>query len=174
MVRVFKNNVRLKKTFFFGSAFPLQAQLRKIQMQLQKTISKAAPCFRNLCVYEPSALRKKPSNLRRKLCCKRISEKWSECHTLSVLCMSVLWPEVYAQSYSDNSHVHATVPCSTHALAQARPTMSYIPLVIVVQWSLILLMPVQVSCLNAVFEDATAIASLKHLPIIYYICIMSL
>ena len=84
--------------------------------------------------------------------------------------MSVLWPKVYAKSHSDNGHVHATAPCSAHALTQARPTMSYIPLVIVVQWPLILLMPVQVSYSNAVFEDATAIASLKHLPIIYYIC----
>jgi len=41
-----------------------------------------------------------------------------------------LWPEVYAQSHSDNGHVHATAPCSAHALAQARPTMSYIPLVL--------------------------------------------
>ena len=36
----------------------------------------------------------------------------------------------YAQSHSDSSHVHATAPCSVHALAQARPTMSYIPLVL--------------------------------------------
>ena len=35
----------------------------------------------------------------------------------------------YAQSHSDNGHVHATAPSSAHALAQARPTMSYIPLV---------------------------------------------
>ena len=26
-------------------------------------------------------------------------------------------------------HVHTTAPCSAHALTQARPTMSYIPLV---------------------------------------------
>ena len=36
----------------------------------------------------------------------------------------------YAQSHSDSGHVHATAPCSVHALAQARPTMSYIPLVL--------------------------------------------
>jgi len=36
----------------------------------------------------------------------------------------------YAQSHSDSDHVHATAPCSVHALAQARPTMSYIPLVL--------------------------------------------
>jgi len=35
----------------------------------------------------------------------------------------------YAQSHSDNGHVHAIAPCSAHALTQARPTMSYIPLV---------------------------------------------
>jgi len=40
---------------------------------------------------------------------------------------NILWPEV--QSHSDDSPVHATAPHSTHALAQARPTMSYIPLV---------------------------------------------
>jgi len=31
----------------------------------RRSISKAAPCFGNLCVHEPSALRRKPSNL----CC---------------------------------------------------------------------------------------------------------
>ena len=35
----------------------------------------------------------------------------------------------YAQLHSDNGHVHATAPCFAHALAQARPTMSCIPLV---------------------------------------------
>jgi len=35
----------------------------------------------------------------------------------------------YAQSHSDNGHVHATAPCSAHALTQIRPTMSCIPLV---------------------------------------------
>jgi len=50
----------------------------------------------------------------------------------------------YAQSHSDDGHVlalypgslgmrlghvHATAPCSAHVLAQASPTMSYIPLV---------------------------------------------
>ena len=35
----------------------------------------------------------------------------------------------YAQSHSDNGHVHATAPCFAHALTQARPTMSCIPLV---------------------------------------------
>jgi len=34
----------------------------------------------------------------------------------------------YAQSHSDNCHVPATAPCFAHALAQARPTMSCIPL----------------------------------------------
>ena len=37
---------------------------------------------------------------------------------------------LYAQSHSDNGHVHATAPCSAHVLAPARPTMSYIPLVV--------------------------------------------
>jgi len=36
----------------------------------------------------------------------------------------------YAQSHSGNGHVHAIAPCSAHVLAQASPTMSYIPLVI--------------------------------------------
>ena len=36
----------------------------------------------------------------------------------------------YAQSHSDNGYVHATVLSSAHALAQARPTTSYIPLVL--------------------------------------------
>ena len=38
----------------------------------------------------------------------------------------------YAQSHSNNGHVHATAACFAHALAQARPTMSYIPLVLLV------------------------------------------
>jgi len=42
--------------------------------------------------------------------------------------IAILWPDFYAQSHSDNDHVHvhATDPCSADALAQARPTMSYI------------------------------------------------
>ena len=41
----------------------------------------------------------------------------------------ILWPEV--QSHSDNSYMHATVLRSARALAQARPTMSCIHLVII-------------------------------------------
>jgi len=36
----------------------------------------------------------------------------------------------YAQSHADNGHVYATAPCSAHALTQACPTMSYIPLAV--------------------------------------------
>ena len=41
----------------------------------------------------------------------------------------ILWPEV--QSHSDNSRMHATGLSSLHSLAQARPTVSCIHLVIV-------------------------------------------
>ena len=43
----------------------------------------------------------------------------------------ILWPEV--QAHSDDSHVHAAGPRSTHVLTQARPTMSCIHLVQVYQ-----------------------------------------
>ena len=48
------------------------------------------------------------------------------CACVYVLC-DILWPKV--QLHSANSHMPATSPCSAHALAQARPTMSCIPLV---------------------------------------------
>ena len=43
----------------------------------------------------------------------------------------IFWPEVLCSATFDNGHVHATAPCSAHSLAQAHPTMSYIPLVII-------------------------------------------
>ena len=39
-------------------------------------------------------------------------------------CMHILWPEIYAQSHSDNGHVHVTAPVPAHAFAQSCPTMS--------------------------------------------------
>ena len=50
-------------------------------------------------------------------------------HVFVLLC-HVLWPEV--QLHSDNSHVHATAPCS---VAYVCPTMSCIPLVISCEWA---------------------------------------
>jgi len=43
----------------------------------------------------------------------------------------------YAQSHSDDCQAHTPAPCSARALAQARPTMSYIPLINVVSVRLI-------------------------------------
>ena len=63
-----------------------------------------------------------PASLTQFLCC-------AQAYVCRFL-FHILWPEVYAQSHSDNGHVLATAPCSVHALAQAHPTMSYIPLLI--------------------------------------------
>ena len=68
MVRVFKNDTRLWKPFRRCSTFLLQTQLGRQthssgrhKRSSGRSVNKAAPRFRNLCVYEPSALRKKPS-----------------------------------------------------------------------------------------------------------------
>ena len=95
-----KNDACLRKPFCCCSAFPLQAHLLRHKRSSGRhecnpgrSVSEAAPRFRNLCVYEPSTLwkkpsaslektfdsRKKPSDLWGELCCKRISEKHSEC-----------------------------------------------------------------------------------------------
>ena len=60
-IGVFKNNKRLWKPFRCCSAFLLHMQLGKHKCSSGRSVSEAAPRFRNLCVYEPSALRKKPS-----------------------------------------------------------------------------------------------------------------
>ena len=75
-------------------------------------------------------------------CSNHTHQAWHACWTmsdpLSVLCMSIDFVSdriiycglrFYAQSQTDNSYVHATAPCSAHALTQARPTTPYIPLV---------------------------------------------
>ena len=88
-------------------------QLRRHKCSPGRFISEAAPRFGNLCVYEPSALqkkpsasseesfdsrkkpsdlRKKPSDLRRELHCKRISEKRSECWRHFFLTCTIVWP----------------------------------------------------------------------------------
>ena len=95
-----KNDAYLQKTFHCCSAFPLQTQLGRCKRSPGRSISKAALRFGNLCVYEPNALRKKPSasseesfdsrkkpsDLRKKpsdlwheLHCECISEKRSKC-----------------------------------------------------------------------------------------------
>jgi len=61
MVCVFKNDVRLRKPFLCCSAFPLQTQLKRHKRRSGRSVSKAALRFGNLCVYEPSTLKKKPS-----------------------------------------------------------------------------------------------------------------
>jgi len=53
------------------------------------------------------------------LCCACV------CRFCSIFCGL----RFHAQSHSDNGHVHATAPCSAHALTQTHPTMYYIPLV---------------------------------------------
>ena len=96
----FKNDVHLRKPFCCCSTFPLQTQLGRRKRSPGRSVSEASPCFGNLCVYEPSTLRKepsasseesfnsrkKPSNLQKKpsdlqheLHCKRILEKHSKC-----------------------------------------------------------------------------------------------
>ena len=61
MVCTFKNEACLRKSFRYCSALPLQMQLGRHKCSSRRSVSKAAPHFGNLCVYEPSALRKKPS-----------------------------------------------------------------------------------------------------------------
>ena len=106
-VRVFKNDAHLQKPFHCCSAIPLLTRLgrhKRISGRRKRSpgrsVSEAALRFGNLCVFKPSALRKKPSasseetfdsrkkpsclwkkpsNLRRELRCKCISEKRSEC-----------------------------------------------------------------------------------------------
>jgi len=85
-VRVFKNDARLRKPFHCCSALLLQMHLARHKHSSRISVGEAAPHFRNVCVYEPNVLQKKPSNLwkkpsdlRRKLCCKCILEKNSEC-----------------------------------------------------------------------------------------------
>ena len=58
----------------------------------------------------------------------RPDSQFLRCTCVYFLC-DILWSAV--QSHSDNSHMHATGPHSACALAQARPTMSCIHLVIV-------------------------------------------
>ena len=74
-VRVFKNDVRLRKPFRCRSAFPIQMQLGRHKRSSGRhkrssgrhkcspgrSVSEAALRFGNLCVYKPSTLRKKPS-----------------------------------------------------------------------------------------------------------------
>ena len=62
------------ETFPLLFCFPLQTQLgrhkcssRRHKDNPRRSVSEAAPCFGNLCVYEPSALREKPSILGRSL-----------------------------------------------------------------------------------------------------------
>ena len=101
------NDARLRKPFRCCSAFRLLTRLGRhkrssgrCKRSPGRSVSEAAPRFGNLCVFKPSALRKKPSasseetfdsrkkpsdlrkkpsNLRRELRRKRISEKRSEC-----------------------------------------------------------------------------------------------
>ena len=117
-VRVFKNDARLWKPFHCCSAFPLLTRLGRHKRSSGRrkrspgrSVSEAAPRFGNLCVFKPSALRKKPSasleetfdsrkkpsnlqkkpsNLWRELCRKRISEKRSECQRHFFWCVPYL------------------------------------------------------------------------------------
>ena len=64
----------------------------------RRSVSEAAPCFGNLCVYEPSALWKKPSDslkkpfdLWRKLCCKRI---WKSIPNVSIIFLTCIVREM--------------------------------------------------------------------------------
>jgi len=84
-------------------------QLGRHKSSPGRSVSEAAPHFGNLCVYEPSALRKKPStsseetfdsrkkhsDLRHKLHHRRISEKHSECRRRFVLMRIVHAPLLY-------------------------------------------------------------------------------
>ena len=63
-----KNDTCLRKPFCCCSDFPLQTHLlrhkrssRRHECNPGRSVSEAAPRFRNLYVYEPSTLRKKPS-----------------------------------------------------------------------------------------------------------------
>ena len=59
-VRVFKNDARLRKPFRCCSAFPLLTWLGRRKRSPGRSVSEAALRFGNLCVFKPSALRKKP------------------------------------------------------------------------------------------------------------------
>ena len=59
--------VCLRKPFHCCSAFLLQTQLERHKRSPGRSVSEAALCFRNLCVYKPSPLRKKPLILGRSL-----------------------------------------------------------------------------------------------------------
>jgi len=61
------------------------------------------------------------------LCCH---SQWKSLVTCPYLSTGCGLRFICAQSHSDNGHVHATAPRSAHALTQAHPTISCIPLVI--------------------------------------------
>ena len=61
-------------------------------------------------------------------CCTRVVHVLYTCVFCVIFCGMRL---SYAQSHSNDSRVHATVPCSVCALAQAHSTMSSIRLVLV-------------------------------------------
>ena len=97
--------------FCYCAALLLQTQLQKTQTQLWKTcpVSKAAPCLRNVCVYEPTALWRKPSiysvetfqfleeafRFAAQLCCKHMFRKTFQCNVDITVFEVYMYPILY-------------------------------------------------------------------------------
>ena len=97
-----KNDTHLETTFVTVPLCHYKRSSRRHKCSSRRSISKAGPCFWKLCVYEPSAPLKMPSDLRHKCTFGKLFGHW--CHFLTCAveqwCMRCSYFTTFIFSYS--------------------------------------------------------------------------
>ena len=128
-VRIFKVDAAIQKTSRCWSRFPRQTKRGRPRCKCgrpkhkhRRYISKAAPCFGILCVYKPSALRKKPSTSSK----KKLSDSWKKPSGLRRRCTTNAFQKGvpnHSIKFKDACHIDSM--CGAHVVIMMRQQVLY-------------------------------------------------